>query len=114
MPDTHEISVAIVDAETPGNVGTVARAMKNFGLSELLLVDPPPLDPEGEAYGMAGHAREDVLPNAREVAFDDLVGNHYTVGCTAVTNEDATKHDRHAVRTAGVDAGRHAAPGGAS
>jgi TrmH family RNA methyltransferase len=95
MPDTHDISVAVVDAETPGNVGTIARAMKNFGLSELLLVDPPPLDPEGEAYGMAGHAREDVLPNARETTFDDLVENYYTVGCTAVTNEDATKHVRY-------------------
>ncbi|MEF8901009.1 MAG: TrmH family RNA methyltransferase, partial [Halovenus sp.] len=59
-----EIAVAIVDAETPGNVGTVARSMKNFGLSDLLLVDPPALDPDGEAYGFAGQAREDVLPNA--------------------------------------------------
>ena len=44
------ISVAVVDAETPGNVGTIARAMKNFGLRDLYLVDPPDLDPEGEAY----------------------------------------------------------------
>jgi len=89
------IAVAIVDAETPGNVGTVARAMKNFGLSELLLVDPPELDPDGEAYGFAGQAREDVLPNAREVDFDDLVAEYHTVGCTAITNEDATKHVRY-------------------
>jgi tRNA (cytidine32/uridine32-2'-O)-methyltransferase len=89
------IAMAVVDAETPGNVGTVARAMKNFGLSELLLVDPPELDPGGEAYGFAGQAREDVLPNAREVGFEELVAEYHTVGCTAIPNEDATKHVRY-------------------
>jgi TrmH family RNA methyltransferase len=92
MPD---IAVAVVDAETPGNVGAIARSVKNFGLSELYLVDPPALDPEGEAYGFAGQAREDVLPNAREVEFDYLVENFYTVACTATTNEDATSHVRY-------------------
>ncbi|WP_415378789.1 RNA methyltransferase [Halosimplex sp. TS25] len=93
------ITVAIVDAETPGNVGTIARSMKNFGLSDLLLVDPPELDPEGEAYGFAGQAREDILPNAREVTFDSLVENFHTVGCTAVTNEDERSHTRYPFRT---------------
>jgi TrmH family RNA methyltransferase len=93
------ISVAVVDAETPGNVGTIARAMKNFGVEELLLVDPPELDPEGEAYGFAGQAREDILPNAREVDFEYLVENYHTVGCTAITNEDARKHVRYPFRT---------------
>jgi TrmH family RNA methyltransferase len=92
MPD---ISVAVVGAETPGNVGAIARSMKNFGLSELYLVDPPQLDPEGEAYGFAGHARKDVLPDATEVDFEFLVENFYTVACTAITNEDATKHVRY-------------------
>ncbi|MEF8813560.1 MAG: TrmJ/YjtD family RNA methyltransferase [Halovenus sp.] len=90
-----EIAVAIVDAETPGNVGTVARSMKNFGLSDLLLVDPPALDPDGEAYGFAGQAREDVLPNATELSFEELAASYHTVGCTAVTNEDATSHVRY-------------------
>ena len=87
-------AVAVVDAETPGNVGTIARSMKNFGFSDLLLVDPPPLSPDGEAYGFAGHAREDVLPNAREVTFEHLVESYHTVGTTAITNENATKHRR--------------------
>ena len=94
-----DVSVAVVGAQTPGNVGTIARAMKNFGLTDLLLVDPPELDPEGEAYGFAGSAREDVLPNAREVTFDYLVENYHTVGCTAVTNEDENKHVRYPFRT---------------
>ena len=93
------ISVAGVDAETPGNVGTIARAMKNFGVSDLYLVDPPELDPEGEAYGFAGAARDDVLPEAEEVSFEALVDSFHTVGFTAVTNEDATKHVRYPFST---------------
>ena len=93
------VSVAVVDAETPGNVGTIARSMKNFGMTDLLLVDPPGLDRDGEAYGFAGQAREDVLPNAREVEFDYLVENFHTVGCTAIPNENATSHVRYPFKT---------------
>jgi TrmH family RNA methyltransferase len=93
------IAVAVVDASEPGNVGTIARSMKNFGLSELLLVDPPELDPDGEAYGFAGHAREDVLPDATELSFDELTENYHTVACTAITNEDPTKHVRYPAKT---------------
>jgi TrmH family RNA methyltransferase len=93
------VTVVVVDASEPGNVGTIARSMKNFGLTDLLLVDPPELDPDGEAYGFAGQAREDVLPEAREVTFDHVVENYHTVGCTAITNEDATKHVRYPFRT---------------
>jgi TrmH family RNA methyltransferase len=73
--------------------------MKNFGVSELLLIDPPELDPDGEAYGFAGQAREDILPNAREVTLEYLVEHYHTVGCTAVTNENATKHVRYPFKT---------------
>jgi len=97
--EPKDVAVAVVDAETPGNVGTVARSMKNFGLSDLLLVDPPPLSREGEAYGMAGHAREDVLPGARELSFDDLVREYHTVACTAITNEDGSSHVRYPATT---------------
>jgi tRNA (cytidine32/uridine32-2'-O)-methyltransferase len=93
------ISVAIVDAQTPGNVGTIARAMKNFGLSDLYLVDPPDISPDGDAYGFAGRAREDVLPNARTVSFDHLVENFHTVGCTAIPNTDERRHIRYPFKT---------------
>ena len=86
--------VVVVDAETPGNVGTIARAMKNFGLTDLRLVDPPELDPGGEAYGFAGHAREDVLPSATETTLDEVIAQFFTVGCTAITGEDARRHVR--------------------
>lgn len=94
------ISIAVVDAETPGNVGTIARAMKNFGLADLLLIDPPALDPEGEAYGFAGQAREDILPTATEITFETLVSDYYTIGCTALPNEDPSRHVRYPALTA--------------
>ena len=95
-----EIAVVVVDAETPGNVGSIARSMKNFGLSELLLVDPPELDPDGEAYGFAGQARDDILPNATELTFDELAEQYHTVACTATTNEDPENHVRYPAITA--------------
>lgn len=93
------ISVAVIDAQTPGNIGTIARAMKNFGLSDLYLVDPPDISPDSEAYGFAGRAREDVLPNARTVSFEHLVENFHTVGCTAITNTDERRHIRYPFET---------------
>jgi TrmH family RNA methyltransferase len=87
-------AVVVVEPETPGNVGTIARAMKNFGFADLRLVNPPPLERDGEAYGFAGHAREDVLPNATETTFDEVVADFHTIGFTAITGEDARRHVR--------------------
>ncbi|MFB6266401.1 MAG: RNA methyltransferase [Halodesulfurarchaeum sp.] len=97
--DAPPVAVVVVDARTPGNVGTIARAMKNFGFSDLLLVDPPELDPDGEAYGFAGRAREDILPEAREVSLDAVIRDFHTVGFTAVTNENGSNHVRFPYKT---------------
>lgn len=97
MSDTP--TIVIVDADEPGNIGTAARAMKNFGFDDLRLVDPPAIDPDGEAYGFAGQARTDILPAATETTLDALVESHYTVGFTAVPNEDARRHVRYPVAT---------------
>lgn len=93
------IVVVLVDAETPGNVGTVARSMKNFGFTDLKLVNPPEIPPDSEAYGFAGHAREDVLPEADVLTFDEVVENYHTVGFTAHTNRTGAKHVRYPFST---------------
>jgi len=36
-----------------------------------------------------------VLPNATRLTFPELADSYHTVGCTAVTNEDATSHVRY-------------------
>lgn len=91
--------VVVVEPKTPGNVGTIARAMKNFGLTDLKLVDPPELGRDSDAYGFAGQAREDVLENREVVTFDEVVADYHTVGLTSTTNENATKHVRFPFKT---------------
>jgi TrmH family RNA methyltransferase len=98
-PRQHKPVVVVVEPKTPGNIGTIARAMKNFGLTDLKLVDPPEIDRDSEAYGFAGHAREDVLPNAEEVTFEEVVENYHTIGTTAITNEDSRRHVRFPYKT---------------
>ncbi|MFC6824878.1 RNA methyltransferase [Halopelagius fulvigenes] len=98
-PRQHKPVVVVVEPKTPGNIGTIARAMKNFGLTDLKLVNPPEMDRDSEAYGFAGHAREDVLPNAEEVTFEEVVENYHTIGTTAITNEDSRRHVRFPYKT---------------
>jgi len=66
--------VVLVRPRSPGNVGSVARALKNFGMRDLVLVDPrlhrsadrPGEEPffEAESRRMASHAA-DVLAESR-------------------------------------------------
>jgi len=54
------ISLVLVEPEGPANIGMIARTMKNFGFSRLVLVNP---NLTAESYSYAVHAR-DVLKNA--------------------------------------------------
>jgi TrmH family RNA methyltransferase len=59
------IRFVLVDTSHPGNIGAVARAMKNMGLDELVLVNPREF-PHADASARAAGA-EDVLSRARVV-----------------------------------------------
>ena len=62
MPAASKLRIVLVRPKDPANVGSSARAMKNFGLSELHLVSPQrPLN--RHAYALASHAG-DVLDGA--------------------------------------------------
>ena len=61
------IYVVFVEPETPGNIGFLARTMKNFGLSNLVLINP--CDIENDAYYKAMHAKE-VITNRK--TYDSL------------------------------------------
>lgn len=58
----HNIYVVFVECETPGNIGFLARTMANFGLKNLVLINPPEL--KDEAYYQAMHARN-IVENAQ-------------------------------------------------
>jgi len=75
------VSIILVRPRYPENVGSVARAMKNMGLSRLILVDGcSPL--HGNAYKLASGA-EDILERAEESpALRDAVSE---MGCVVGT-----------------------------
>jgi tRNA (cytidine32/uridine32-2'-O)-methyltransferase len=56
------IRIILVNTTHPGNIGGVARAMKNMGLNQLYLVEPKEF-PAEEAVWRSGHA-SDVLDSA--------------------------------------------------
>ena len=59
------VRVILVEPESPGNIGAVARAMKNFALTDLWIVNPKTrLTIEARALAMHGY---DVLKEAKRV-----------------------------------------------
>ena len=88
-----EIRIVLVEPMYQGNVGSVARAMKNFGYTDLVLVNPCKI--EGQAKAMASHAR-DVLEGARIASsLDEAVkGANLFVGTTGVAGLKTGEHIR--------------------
>ncbi|HVP24887.1 MAG TPA: RNA methyltransferase [Methanomicrobiales archaeon] len=68
-----EISIVLVEPLHEGNVGFSARAMKNFGFSDLVLVDPCPLGDLAKACAM--HA-SDVLDHARTMTLEEVFSTY--------------------------------------
>src|SRR5487761_2756278 len=60
---TSLVRIVLIDPSHPGNIGSVARAMKNMGLADLVLVRPRSF-PHAEAVALAAGA-DDVLAAAR-------------------------------------------------
>jgi len=62
-PINQFVQIVLVETSHPGNIGSVARAMKNMGLANLSLINPKKF-PHQEATALAGNA-SDVLDNAK-------------------------------------------------
>ena len=79
----QNIRVVLVNTSHPGNIGGAARAMKNMGLSRLVLVQPRDF-PSAEAVARAAGA-VDILDGARTVASleDALEGCDLVLGTSA-------------------------------
>ncbi|MHB8813298.1 MAG: RNA methyltransferase [Steroidobacteraceae bacterium] len=85
--DTSDIRIVLVEPSHPGNIGAVARAMKNMGLEQLVLVSPRQF-PHSEASARASGA-DDVLAKARVVATvqEGLAGCGFIVATTSRTRD---------------------------
>lgn len=88
-----KLRVVLVEPMYDGNVGSVARVMKNFGFHDLVLVNPCEIDDFGRA--MSSHAR-DVLEGARVVRSleEALFGANLVVGTTGKRLENDERHLR--------------------
>jgi TrmH family RNA methyltransferase len=62
---TSLVRIVLIDPSHPGNIGSVARAMKNMALSDLVLVRPRSF-PHAESTALAAGA-DDILAGARIV-----------------------------------------------
>ncbi len=85
--------ILLVEPLFSGNVGSVARVMKNFGFHELVLMNPCELDEK--ARWMSVHAHE-IIENARiEFSLKDaLAGSNIIVGMTGLPGKTDNKHMR--------------------
>lgn len=77
------IRIVLVGTTHPGNIGAVARAMKNMGVSDLALVEPrhfPHKDATARASGAVDVLENAVVTGTLAEALQDCV---YTVGASA-------------------------------
>lgn len=83
MIQFSNIKIVLVETSHPGNIGSVARAMKTMGFYNLNLVDPKCKINE-ISYAMASNAG-DVLDNAKVFKnLSEVIGNcNYVIGATA-------------------------------
>jgi TrmH family RNA methyltransferase len=82
-PPPIALRFVLIDTSHPGNIGAVARAMKNMALADLVLVNPRQF-PDPEATARASGA-DDVLARARVVPTlaDALQGCGFVMATTA-------------------------------
>lgn len=80
------VRIVLVQPETPGNIGSTARAMQTMGLSDLVLVDPV-CDPHADEAYMLAHSAADVVRQARIVTSltEALADTVFSVGTTRRT-----------------------------
>lgn len=74
----ENLSIVLVHTKTPANIGAVARAMMNMGLSRLVLVKPP-RDPDGDADKLAAGAEQIIRNASRFADLADAVADHHLV-----------------------------------
>lgn len=90
------LSVTVVGAEYPVNLGYVARLMKNFGTGTLYLVDPNCDMRAASVYASHG---ADVLGTAEVVTFAEVRKRHgFLLGTTAIRARRAANVGRTTVK----------------
>ena len=92
-----EVRVIVLEPEKAGNIGAIARSMRNFDLDDLWIVNPKvSINGEARAYAMRGL---DVLDSARIVKTlnEALKGVDIIAGTTAVVATSTSNVSRLAI-----------------
>ncbi len=88
-----EFSVVLIEPKYEGNIGSVARVMKNFGFNELVLVNPSDIGKEARAMAMHGI---DVLENAKILKYFDELKDKFDF---LIATSAIIASDRNFIRT---------------
>ncbi len=89
--------VVLVEPKYEGNIGSIARVMKNFGFEELVIIKPPALGDFARA--MASHAF-DVLEKARKVeTLEEAIENASLIVATTAVKSGKYGFERKPVFT---------------
>jgi TrmH family RNA methyltransferase len=88
--------VVLLEPQTEGNIGAIARTMKNFGFKDLILINPCKLG--DTAYKRAMHAN-DVLDKAKTYpTFEDALKHlDFIVGTSGIVNVNDKRHLRNPI-----------------
>jgi len=85
------VTIILVEPETAGNIGSVARSMRNFGQSKLILINPKCDHQSLEAIKFAKHAGV-ILKKAKVIKTKDLkrslLGFHPIIATTSKLGTD--------------------------
>lgn len=79
-----KVKIALLEPEIPGNIGAVARVMKNFGFRKLVLINPQCDHLSDEAVARSKHAKN-LLRSAKTVDKISSLKYDYIIGTTGKT-----------------------------
>ena len=71
----HNVRIVLVGITHPGNIGAVARVMKNMALGNLMLVSSTECGPETEAFAMSSGAYEIIEQAKKLIVLSDALSD---------------------------------------
>lgn len=79
------MDIILIEPQISGNVGAIARSMKNLGFENLVLVNPCKIDQEAKNRAKRG---QDVLNNAKILNSFEELDYDLLIGTSAITGKD--------------------------
>jgi len=87
-----EFDIVLIEPLYEGNIGSTARAMKNFGFNRLVLVNPCKI---GEPARLSASHAKDILTNAEYLSLDEVYDRStLTIATTGELNKSVCKSMR--------------------